>query len=224
MEPIKLTDEMESKDEPKYKFVPYYGFVPVNEKEMPEETEAEEKEEEMHLQYVFHPYHGYLPTMVKKPEMKMDEQLYTYNPMVGFVPVPEEESEAEAEPEAEAVEEPQERKKRDAQMFVYPSYPVYPQYVVPSVQYVVPGAKNVLQAVKPDAEAPSEEESPQTLPAVVDTQVPLPGLVPVQIIRTPVIQPAQIQPLVVVQNPLPASQYPVIPKEPDSEKPGAFEF
>ena len=215
---------MESKDEPKYKFVPYYGFVPVNEKEMPEDTEAEEDDEKMHLQYVFHPYHGYLPTMVKKPEMKMDEQLYTYSPMLGFVPVPEEKP--EAEPEAESVEEPQERKKRDAQMFVYPTYPVYPQYVVPRVQYVVPvvpGAKNV-QAVKPAAEEASEEETPQTLPAVVDTQVPLPGLVPVQIIRTPVIQQAQIQPLVVVQNPLPASQYPVIPNEPDSEKPGAFEF
>jgi len=209
----KKEDEMESKDEPKYKFVPYYGFVPVNEKEMSEKSEEEEKDENMHLQYVFHPYHGYLPTMVKKPEMKMDEQLYTYNPMHGFVPVPEEEPEVE-------VEEPKERKKRDAQMFVYPSYPVYPQYVVPNVRYVVANVAKTAAA----ADETSEEETPQTLPAVVDTQVPLPGLVPVQIIRTPVIQQTQLQPLVVVQNPLPASQYPVIPNEPDSEKPGAFEF
>jgi len=210
-------NEASATEEPKYKFVPYYGFVPVHDKEMEKDDSTEETdmkaddENKLHMQYVFHPYHGYLPTLVKKPEMKMNEQLYTYNPMLGFVPVPEKVEEAEETPAKEETEIA-DRKKRSAQVWMYPGY--VPHYVVPRVQYVVPnGAKKV------ETEEETGEDEPQTLPAVVDTQVPYPGLV--QIVRTPV---TQIQPLVVVQNPLPFNQYPVIPKEPDSEKPGAFEF
>jgi len=209
-------DEVKESEEVKYKFVPYYGFVPVNMKMEEDEGEAvaegaeEEEAKPHHLQYVFHPYHGYLPTLVQKPEQKENEQLYTYDHMRGFVPVPMEE-------EAEEVEEEARRKKRDAQVFLYPHQyvPYYPTYVVPTV--ATQAAKKV------EAE---EEEKPETLPEVVDNQkVPLPGLVQVQLVQTPVLQAAQ--PLVVVPHPvlpLPTDQYPVIPNDPEQEEQGAFEF
>ena len=183
-----------------------------------EDVEVKKNAQDNHLQYVFHPYHGYLPTLVQKPQMtKMPEQLYTFDHMRGFVPVEPMEEETEVE---EQVEEAR-RKKREAQLFLYPNYN-YPRYVHVAPSYLVQqpafvGAKKAEVA----------EDKPETLPAVVDNQkVPLPGLVQVQLVQTPVLQAAQ--PLVVVQHPalplLPADQYPVIPNDPEQEEQGAFEF
>jgi len=215
-------EEMDLEDV-KYKFVPYYGFVPVgsSEKTAMEDEDVEEGEKDVqdhHLQYVFHPYHGYLPTLVQKPEVtKMPEQLFTFDKMRGFVPVEPMEEETEAE-EAEEVR----RKKREAQLLLYPNYN-YPRYVQYAPSYVVQQPASI-GAKKAEVAA---EEKPETLPAVVDSQkVPLPGLVQVQLVQTPVLQAAQ--PLVVVQQPalplLPADQYPVIPNDPEQDQQGAFEF
>merc|ERR1711988_467828 len=215
-------DEMDLEDV-RYKFVPYYGFVPVgsSEKTAMEDEDVEEGDKDVqdhHLQYVFHPYHGYLPTLVQKPEVtKMPEQLFTFDKMRGFVPVEPMEEETEAE-EAEEVR----RKKREAQLLLYPNYN-YPRYVQYAPSYVVQQPASI-GAKKAEVAA---EEKPETLPAVVDSQkVPLPGLVQVQLVQTPVLQAAQ--PLVVVQQPalplLPADQYPVIPNDPEQDQQGAFEF
>jgi len=215
-------EEMDLEDV-KYKFVPYYGFVPVgsSEKTAMEDEDVEEGDKDVqdhHLQYVFHPYHGYLPTLVQKPEVtKMPEQLFTFDKMRGFVPVEPMEEETEAE-EAEEVR----RKKREAQLLLYPNYN-YPRYVQYAPSYVVQQPASI-GAKKAEVAA---EEKPETLPAVVDSQkVPLPGLVQVQLVQTPVLQAAQ--PLVVVQQPalplLPADQYPVIPNDPEQDQQGAFEF
>merc|ERR1711884_82198 len=215
-------EEMDLEDV-KYKFVPYYGFVPVgsSEKTAMEDEDVEEGDKDVqdhHLQYVFHPYHGYLPTLVQKPEVtKMPEQLFTFDKMGGFVPVEPMEEETEAE-EAEEVR----RKKREAQLLLYPNYN-YPRYVQYAPSYVVQQPASI-GAKKAEVAA---EEKPETLPAVVDSQkVPLPGLVQVQLVQTPVLQAAQ--PLVVVQQPalplLPADQYPVIPNDPEQDQQGAFEF
>lgn len=220
----KKEEEEMYQEDLRYKFVPYYGFVPVSsdEKEQvameDEDVEVKKNVQDHHLQYVFHPYHGYLPTLVQKPQMtKMPEQLYTFDHMRGFVPVEPMEEETEVE---EQVEEAR-RKKREAQLFLYPNYN-YPRYVHVAPSYLVQqpafvGAKKAEVA----------EDKPETLPAVVDNQkVPLPGLVQVQLVQTPVLQAAQ--PLVVVQHPalplLPADQYPVIPNDPEQEEQGAFEF
>merc|ERR1712029_364229 len=196
-------EEMDLEDV-KYKFVPYYGFVPVgsSEKTAMEDEDVEEGDKDVqdhHLQYVFHPYHGYLPTLVQKPEVtKMPEQLFTFDKMRGFVPVEPMEEETEAE-EAEEVR----RKKREAQLLLYPNYN-YPRYVQYAPSYVVQQPASI-GAKKAEVAA---EEKPETLPAVVDSQkVPLPGLVQ---------QPAL--PL------LPADQYPVIPNDPEQDQQGAFEF
>merc|ERR1719288_732591 len=212
-------EEMDLEDV-KYKFVPYYGFVPVgsSEKTAMEDEDVEEGDKDVqdhHLQYVFHPYHGYLPTLVQKPEVtKMPEQLFTFDKMRGFVPV----EPMEEETEAEEVR----RKKREAQLLLYPNYN-YPRYVQYAPSYVVQQPASI-GAKKAEVAA---EEKPETLPAVVDSQkVPLPGLVQVQLVQTPVLQAAQ--PLVVVQQPalplLPADQYPVIPNDPEQDQQGAFEF
>ena len=88
---------------------------PEMEPEMVPEMEQKSEDAQQHqLTYSFHPYYGYLPTLVKKGDDAAEEQLYKLDPALGFVPAKTD----EVEP---AVVEETERKKREAQTFIYPS-------------------------------------------------------------------------------------------------------
>jgi len=205
----KLTTEGEEpKEEQMYKFVPYYGFVPVN---MKGESEMEQKSEDAQqhqLTYSFHPYYGYLPTLVKKGDDAAEEQLYKLDPALGFVPAKTD----EVEP---AVVEETERKKREAQTFIYPS--IYH----PSPQGILHGGTYLPLTTKAAGEGETSETVEDTKPAEPATPVILPALVPGYVPFTaPVFSPLPV----VVQKPTLPSEFPVIESNAETNEQAAFEF
>merc|ERR1712079_239260 len=208
--PAKDQDENaeEPKEEQMYKFVPYYGFVPVN---MKGESEMEQKSEDAQqhqLTYSFHPYYGYLPTLVKKGDDAAEEQLYKLDPALGFVPAKTD----EVEP---AVVEETERKKREAQTFIYPS--IYH----PSPQGILHGGTYLPLPKKAAGEGETSETVEDTKPAEPATPVILPALVPGYVPSTaPVFSPLPV----VVQKPTLPSEFPVIESNAETNEQAAFEF